>query len=250
MKNRWKNRWTAWVVAATALVVAGCGGGGGGGGGGSFVTHLYFSQDSNATGLFEIDPATGVATQVGAGNTGVTNSTCGLTETPSPFVLKGSEPFGIVNIAADGSGAHVIAGSETSEALGMNIVTGTTFSCLNGSFSTLHPATGASLGSLDSPAEDVEGLAADPEADLVYGIGAGSTNLLVYDPSTDTWNPVGDTGIAWNSAGLGFDHISGFLYAVEETTDTLYRINPNTGATVPIGALGEDGAGGLAFVVE
>jgi hypothetical protein len=213
------------------------------------VVHVYFSQDANGTGLFEIDLTTGTAVLVGAGITGVTSTTCGLTETPNPFVLLASQPGAIANVAADGSGAAPIAGSAVSEALAMNIATGALFSQLNGVFIGLQPVTGVSTGALAAPGFDLEGLAADPNTNVLYGIG-GDTNLHRYNIATNSWSIVGNTTIAFDNCGLCFDHVNGVLYAVDPGTDLFYRINPNNGATVVVGPLGTNGAGGLAFVVE
>src|SRR5512133_2915202 len=101
-------------VAVLAFLV-GCGDGGAGGGGGSTVPHLYFSQDGNGNGLYEVDRATGAATLVGLGITATTSNTIGLTETQDPAVLLGTTWSQVATIATDGSAATALAGSVGAE---------------------------------------------------------------------------------------------------------------------------------------
>jgi hypothetical protein len=211
--------------------------------------HLFFSQDNNENGLFEIDLATGAATQVGTGATGTTSNTIGLTETSDPAVLIGSTYSDLATIASDGSGATVVSGSVEAEGLAMNVRTGVLYGAINRSFFSVNPVTGVSTGALATPPADVEGLAADPAADRVYAIARYDTHLFVYAASADTWSTVGDTGISWLNPGLAYDASAGILYAVDATTDNLYRIDPASGASTLVGPLGTNGGGGLAFVL-
>ncbi len=247
MTTRGRHRFLR-LSAFGLAALAGCGGGGGGGGPAP-VTHLFFGQDNNANGLFEIDRSTGTATLVGLGSTSMTSSTNGLTETPNPAILMGSVFNPLVNIASDGSGSSVITGSASAEGLAMDLQTGIIYATINSQFFTVHPVTGVNTGAL-AAAPNAEGLAADPDSGLIYAIGPGGTNLSVYNPSTNTWSTVGSTGITWLDPGLAFDHLTGFLYGVDNTTDSLYRINPNNASTVLVGPLGTNGGGGLAFVED
>jgi hypothetical protein len=213
------------------------------------VTHVYFVQDGNANGLFELNTSTGAATLVGLGISNTDSATDGLTETPSPFVLLGSRWNPLVNIDTDGSAAADIAGSAGMEGLAMNIATGALFGDINTAWQSLHPVTGVSLAFLAVPPFDVEGPGANPNANLVYAVG-DSTNLVVYNPATNTWGNVGNTTINFDDGGACYDHVNNVIWAVEPGTDNLYRINPNTAAAALVGPLGTNGAGGLAFVVE
>jgi DNA-binding beta-propeller fold protein YncE len=213
------------------------------------VSHLFFGQDSNANGLFELDRSTGTANIVGAGSTSMTSSTNGLTETPNPAILLGSVFNPLVNIASDGSGSHVISGSADAEGLGMDFETGIIYATINNAFFTVHPVTGVNTGAL-AGAPNSEGLAADPATGLIYAVGPGGPDLSVYNPGTNTWSTVGTTGVAWLDPGMAFDSTSGFLYAVDNVTDSLYRINPANASTVLVGPLGTNGGGGVAFVED
>ena len=214
------------------------------------VKHLYFSQDSNGNGLFEIDLTTGAATLVGTGTTGTTAGTVGLTETPDPGVLIGSIWSDIARIAADGSGATVLAGSVGVEALAMNITTGILYGCLNGTCSTIHPVTGLSTGAITTPGTDIEGLAANASSGILYGLSRSTDSLYVYDIAGNSWSTIGSTTRSWLNTGLAYDHLANVLYAIDSNADSLFRINPATAAVTGVGPLGTNGAGGLAFVAQ
>lgn len=210
---------------------------------------LYFSQDSNANGLYRLNVTTGAGTLVGAGATSVNGSTVGLSEGPNQDLLYGSKPSGILHIAADGSGATTL-GAEVMEALAYNPRNGVTYAALNGVFFTVNTATGTKINNLAAPGFDVEGLAADPMNNVIYGIGDG-TNLVKFDVGLGSWSVVGNTGLTWDNAGLAYDPIGGYLYAVSTTTGAnLYLINPATAVPSLVGPTGIAGSssGGLAFV--
>jgi hypothetical protein len=220
-----------------------------GGGGGREPGTLYFSQDDNATGLFVLNVATGLATPVGAGTTGTTSATIGLTESYDPDLLLGSTHEDVAEIATDGSGASVLAGSDETEGLAYHDPDGLLYGTINGNFFGMNPLTGevVTMG-LAVPGEDLEGLASDPRNDLIYGIG-DTTILYVYDVALDSWGIVGDTTINWDSGGLAYDPDERVLYAVGEGGgDNLYRIDPDTAVATLIGPLGTAARGGLGFV--
>lgn len=207
---------------------------------------LYFSEDSNANGLYILDTTTGAATNVGA--SGVGGATVGLTESPSPTLLYGSMPFGFLHINTDGSGASMF-GTTGIEGLATDPTTGTVYGVINESFFTVDPATGAILTNLASPVDDVEGLAWGNGG--VYGIvgfGSSDTNLYFYNPGTNAWSVVASTGIDWDEVGLAYDPGANLLYAKGLQDSNLYSINPATGATTLIGDTGIAAGGGLAFV--
>ena len=215
------------------------------------VKHLYFSQDGNGNGLFEVDLTTGAATLVGSGITGTTNSTIGLTETADPGVLIGSIWSAIALIASDGSAATVLPGSAGVEGLAMNTATGILYGCLNGTCYTIHPVTGVSTGTIAAPGADVgEGLAVNSKTGVMYGVGGGSDSLYAYNIAGNTWSTIGSLGRVFDNAGLAYDHLANVLYVTDGATDSLFRINPATAAVTGIGALGTNGTGGLAFVVR
>ncbi len=236
------------AVCCLALGLLACGGDGPSGP--PPVKHLYFSQDANGNGLFELSLTTGTATLVGAGATATSSSTIGLTETADPAVLLGSIWTDVAIIAADGSGASVLANSAGAEALAMNIATGILYGGINGDFFTIAPTTGAQAAILASPGTDIEGLAVNASAGVIYGISGEATNLYVYSIAGNSWDIIGDTGRDWSNAGLAYDHLANVLYAIDDHTDALYRIDPGTAVATLVGPLGTEAAGGLAFVVE
>jgi hypothetical protein len=208
---------------------------------------LYFSQDSNANGLHLLDLSTGAGTLVGA--SGVTNLTVGLAPGAIPHTLLGSKWAGLLRIRIDGGGATQI-GPAGAEGLAHNTVTGRLYGAINAGFFEADPDTGVPVAELPSPGFDVEGIAADPVHNRVFGIGDG-TELRVYQVDTRTWSTVADTGLTWNDAGLAYDPAADLLYAVSQSTGAnLYQINPNTGTPKLIGPTGVSGlsSGGLAFI--
>lgn len=236
-------------LCALVALTSACGGGGGSSGSSATGT-LFFSQDSNANGLFRLSTTTGAGTLVGAGTTTVTGSTVGLTEGPNASVLLGSKFAGVLQIQADGSGA-VVLGAVIIEALGYMPNDGLLYGGDNGNFYTLSQVTGAKIATLPAPGFTVHGLAADAAANVIYGIGA-STNLAKYTISTGVWSTVGNTGINWSNGGLAHDSINGRLFAVGlNAGGNLHIINKTTGADTVVGPVGVAGSisGGLGFVV-
>lgn len=204
---------------------------------------LYFSEDSNSSGLYTLDTTTGAATNVGT--SGVTASTVGLAPSASPGILFGTQWAQLLEIQADGSGS-VIIGGDGQEGLAFDPATGTLYGAINGSFRTVDPATGLNQTALAAPGADVEGIAWGNGG--VYAIAGGDANLYFYDPGTDSWVIIGSTGITWDSAGLAFDPGTNTLYAKGDQDSNLYSIDPATGAAAAIGDTGIANGGGLAFL--
>src|SRR5687768_16576208 len=178
---------------AGILVVAGCGGGGGGGGGGPGPGTLYFSQDDNANGLFILNTTTGAATLVGLGTTDTTSSTIGLTESDDSAFLIGSTFRDLLMISADGSGTTDLGAPVVqAEGLAFHRPTGLLYAIINQAFQSVEAATSIPIEPLTGPPVDLEGLASDYD-DGIYGLG-DSTDLYLYDISSDSWSVVGDTG--------------------------------------------------------
>ena len=208
---------------------------------------LFFSQDGNGNGLFEINVTTGAATLVGAGVSGVTSTTVGLAPSADPAVLFGSQPFALLTIQADGSSSTSLGGAVW-EGLAYCSGNTTLYGAINGAFTSINQATGANIATLSAPGFDVEGIACDSASNIIYGIGSGNDNLIVYDIVGNSWSTVGDTGRSWSRSGLAWDSTGNILYAIETGTDSLYSINTTTGASTLIGPLGTNAGGGLAFV--
>lgn len=204
---------------------------------------LFFSEDSNSTGLYQLDTTTGAATNLG--DSGVTGSTVGLSPSGTPGVLFGTQFSVLLEIQADGSGATAIGG-DGQEGLAFDASTGTLYGAINGQFRTIDPATGVNSATLAAPGADVEGIAFGNGG--VYGLPRFGTDLLFYDPGTDTWTTIGSTGITWDLAGLAYDPGTDTLYAKGSQDSNLYSIDPATGAATLIGDTGIANGGGLAFL--
>lgn len=208
---------------------------------------LYFSQDSNGNGLYVVNTTTGAATLAGAGISGTTSSTIGLTGNASDDSLFGSIFSDIHTIAADGSNSTFLNG-RSAEGLGFHTGNGLIYWVINTSFGSLDPNTGA-VATLASAPFDVEGLAGNAAANVIYGIGDGN-NLVVYDVATNTWSTIGDTGMNWDSGGLAYDSVNNILFAVAEAQgDNLYTIDPATAQAALVGpmGLGQNARGGLGM---
>lgn len=209
---------------------------------------LFFSQDGNGNGLFEINVTTGVATLVGTGISGVTSNTVGLAPSSNPAVLFGSTWTNLTAIQTDGSAAPVIAPSGN-EGLAYCSGNNTLYGNLNSNFYTINQATGVKTNLASPPGGfDPEGIACDSANNIIYGIGLGNNDLHVYNIVGNSWSTVGGTGIIWTFAGLAWDPTNSILYAITSNTNSLYSINTTTGAATLIGPLGTNASGGLAFV--
>lgn len=211
---------------------------------------LYFSQDSNANGLFSIDLDTGAATLVGSGITNVTGTTSGLAGRGASNPLVGSLPFGLADIELDGSASTSFSGL-TAEGVTYVASTDLVYTILNGAFGTVSPVSGLAVDDLTDPGFDLEGLAADEGSGQIYAIG-DDTNLWAYDIAGDSWAVVFDTGTNWNNAGLAYSDAEGVLFALGGGTDGVYRIDPIAEAVTLIGPTNLAGliTGGLAWVPE
>ena len=205
---------------------------------------LYFSQDSNSDGLYRLDIFTGVATLVGA--SGVAGSTVGLAYRPDKDFLYGSKWSELLKIARDGSGA-VDKGGEGTEGLAYDPIKKVLYGAINRQFFTIKKSNGSKIEDLTGPGFDAEGIAVDPKTGVVYAIG-DSTLLRKYDPDTDTWSDVGDTGLDWAAGGLAYNPGLHMLYACGSNQgNDLYTIDPDTAETAKIGDSGVTLEGGLAF---
>jgi len=206
---------------------------------------LYFSQDSNADGLYALDTITGRATHIGA--SGATSTTVGLAYDPVEDILYGSKWSVLMHIERDGSSFTDIGGAGV-EGLAYDSDRDILYGVINGQFLTLNPETGAREDILAAPGFDAEGVAVDPTTGNVYVVGRGNTNLHRYDPATTAWTVVGDTGMRWDHGGLAWDPGAGVLYACGSIAgNDLYRIDPATGTATLIGDSGIALRGGLAY---
>jgi hypothetical protein len=210
---------------------------------------LYFSEDSNPDGLYQVSTVDGSVIQLG--QSGVTSATVGLAPSAVDTQLYGSSWTRINVIETDGSGFTDLGGG-SSEALAYDITTDTMYGALNGSFYTISTVTGEKETFLDNtPGLDYEGLAFGNG--VVYGLPGFAdtdTGLWSYDPGNDEWKLVGDTGIDWYLPGLAYDPFNNDLYAIDGNDSLLYRIDPTSGATSVVGDMGIAAGGGLAYVPE
>jgi hypothetical protein len=96
----------------------------------------------------------------------------------------------------------------------------------------------------------ISGLAVDPRTGNLYGsppslLGV-NMGLYLIDKTTAARTPIGPDTIGYN--GLAFDS-DGTLYGVQNSTDSLYRINLLDGTPTLIGPLGVAGINPLGFEI-
>lgn len=212
---------------------------------------LFFSQDSNANGLYEIDMDTGEATLVGAGITNTTAATVGLAGRGTNDPLIGSTWSTLVDIEQDGSAATQFS-TESAEALAYSSDTGLVYTLINNTFESVSPNTGALVETLTSPGTDVEGIATNESEGVIYGI-CGDSQLRSYDISADSWSILFDTGLNLSiGCGLAYDAVEDVLYAIgdNDSPQTVYRIDVSAQTVTAIGDMNVSNSptGGLAWV--
>jgi hypothetical protein len=199
---------------------------------------LFLSQDDNATGLYRVDPFSAVARRSGEGASAVTTPTVGLAPAGEPGVLRGSTSPLVTTVWADGRYAREMPGSTGPEGLAFCADSGVLYGIRDGSLFTLSSRSGQVVSVLSPAGADLEGLACDPVAHRLYGLG-GSTSLWTYDIATDSWSVVGDTGLPWDDAGLAWDATRGLLYAFGlQQGDALVAVDPDSAAATEVGAMG------------
>ncbi len=205
---------------------------------------LYFSEDSNANGLYEVSMIDGSVTNIGL--TTVSQGNTGLAPSDQTMKLYGSERFGFTHIDAEGAGVSQLSGVVI-EGLAYDPGSGRVYGAINGAFFLVDPDTGANIGALAAPGVDIEGIAFG--GGLVYGLpGSLATTLHAYDPGTDTWSVIGDTGISWDQSALAYNGNEHRLYAKGNQSADLHRIHPFTAATEIVGTTGVVNGGGMAWV--
>ena len=96
--------------------------------------------------------------------------------------------------------------------------------------------------------QDIQCLAYDAEASIVYGVDNDTDQLVAIRPTNDTGVTIGPLGFS-AVTGLAFDPIRRILYGADSDTYTLIRIDTNSGVGSAIGSLGVR-IGGLTFRPE
>ncbi|MBS9769349.1 MAG: PQQ-like beta-propeller repeat protein, partial [Trichodesmium erythraeum GBRTRLIN201] len=207
---------------------------------------LYFSS-GNTEDLYTLNRKTGNATRLLT--TDPNFQWDGLAPSESSNFIYGGN-WHLSKINADGSVANQISDDYPSNYDGLaydsskNILYGT-----NGNdFYRINPNTGEPISNLSSPFSSLHGLAFGNEG--VYGLGSNK-DLMFYNPNTDDWSVIGDTGISeWNNVGLAFDTEKNVLYAKRDGDTLLYEIDVSTAGVTVLGDTGIEDGGGLAFINE
>ena len=188
---------------------------------------LFFSQDFGPNDLYTLSMVDGTAVHIGV--SGVAGANVGLAPSEDATVLFGSEPSRLLRINADGSGTMQFEDSIRENGLAYDAEAGILYGAEGTIFRTVNPADGRAEMTLASPPEGavVKGIAFGGGG--VYGLADGSRKLFFYDPGSDSWSDLGDTGVEeWPSAGLAYNACEDRLYAKRIGDTSLFRIDPAT----------------------
>ncbi len=237
---------------------------------GNSSLYLLASTSRYALALHSVDTTTGKATQVGDSYTSEWDTSGpGLAANTRTSELAGVHAFRLVQVSQDGRTWHDPSpdGAPFAEGAAFDDERDVLYSASNGFLQTRSSTDGALVEGLLGPPneQDIEGLAFDPETRTLYGLARGHTEqpqfddiweqlyALDVDAADLAWAGVGRTGHLWAGAGLAFDPEARVLYAVGSQDDpgALFRIDPETAATVKVGDTGlTTAAGGLAWMSD
>ena len=201
--------------------------------------------DEGGNSFYTVNTGTAATTLVGAGDC----DALALSPFPSIFLycaVSGVTTGTLYQLALDGSGLTLLTTifGDADRGLAYNTSTSLLYGTDNSVFGSINPGTGA-FTALAAPPEEAESLAADPNNNLIYGLGTNN-NLIVFNVIAGSWSTVGPTGVIGSKAGLAFDPTSNTIYAIETQGD-LYSINPATASATFIGNAGIDSNVGLTF---
>lgn len=210
--------------------------------------NLYYLQDGNGRGLYQLDTSTGEATLVSL-DLGDYELDIGLSEGPHPeYLFFGSPDMSLKGISPRWETTTI--GDAHAEGLGFDPDSGILYGILSsGEFYTISVATGSKVDDLTPPPHPVSGLAVLDG--MVYGMeDRGGGRLLSYDPVANSWSVVGSTGLLFRAPGLASDPDQKVLYAIGVSgSNLLYKIDPDTAAAMAVGPTGSFASGGgLAYV--
>ncbi|MDE5085583.1 MAG: hypothetical protein O4859_32095, partial [Trichodesmium sp. St18_bin1] len=165
------------------------------GGTGTRKAQLYFSSDNE--GFYTLNTTTGNATPFSNDNYLMGNS--GLAPSDSSGFLYGSNNYDFLKINTNGSVANPFSNYGGYEGLAYDDSRNILYGINGSSFYSINPNTGEQISNLSSPFSSLDGLAFGNEG--VYGLGS-SADLMFYNPNTNMWSVIGDTGISeWNNVG-------------------------------------------------
>jgi len=234
-----------------------------------------FGDPSSVSLLYDVDPATGAA--FNARPTGV-NALIDLAEDPDSGTL-----FAVTSVSADLGQANSLYSLDPDTGTATLIGPTGLNSIVEGDLA-FDPVSGTLLGGFDqdgaggtslftidlasgsatpvgdvAPTGDPSAMAFDGAGNLlIYDVGAPATNpdsLLEVDAATGTiLSTVAVTGANLGAtAGMDFDPDNGQLFVADgegSATDSLYRLNPTTGALTVVGPLAgtPEGLSGLQFL--
>jgi hypothetical protein len=212
---------------------------------------ILLSVDSESGRVLEIDPATGATTVLSTLSASVSGSI-------NSMDVRANDELSIVH---DSSGRlHTLdacTGQLTSiGATGAGDMGGISFagggslygiSQASDEFMSLSTTTGAAsvVGALGFDLSAC-GIAYDCSTDTLYGAD-NSGQIFQVDTTTGLLHSFVSIDVPFRGVGLEFDHTTGDLLASTGSGNALYRVNPVTGASTRVGAIGATNANDLAF---
>jgi len=210
----------------------------------SWAGTLYLVNDNS--GFFSVDTTTAATTLI-SNDPSYRLEGLSLSGSASQlYAVNNDSTLYKLNIDGSGVTAGPTIDSDYDRGLTYNTATGMLYGSDNSGFGRIDPLTGTGTP-LSAIGNDIEGLAADPTTNTVYGLD-NSQNLYAYNVALDNWTLVGSTGLGdGNDNGLAFDSEHNVLYAVENNGD-LWSINPATAASTLIGNTGLSSDFGLAYL--
>ncbi|MCU0688242.1 MAG: hypothetical protein MUE97_00655 [Phycisphaerales bacterium] len=223
----------------------------------AFGQERLIAVDSSRA-LSEINPATGVRTQIGtvSANAGTCGGLAHNCQTNTLWLTSTSNDSLYTLDVATGTATLVgtYDGSTTSpivmHGLEWDSTTGTLWasSSHNGGLYSVNTSTGvATLVGLTG-LSSFTNLVHDPVANKLYATNGSTDSFYEIDRTTGAATLIGTLLGPTNPHGLAFNRSNNTIYLVCSNTDTLYRINPATGAAAAIGSVGTSNLLGLAWV--
>lgn len=237
-------------TACAAVAVAGAGASA------SFAPGLYGIQstDSEVTGLFKIDPATGVATMIAtlSHNTSLVGATFLRGELYASDVLS-FDPvgfYGRFDINGQFTPIHDQGWDLNWHGLASSDSLGVTWSISQQNNNMLVRTDLSGVMTQIGPTGiDGRGMAYDEGNGILYAINYADASLYTVDIHTGQSTRIGATGIPSDMIGLAYDEHAGTLYLTEGLkTHSLYSVDVTTGAATLIGPNGFPNIDGLAWI--
>ncbi|MFH1599074.1 MAG: hypothetical protein ABIH12_02255, partial [Pseudomonadota bacterium] len=196
-------------------------------------------------GFYTVDPTTAVPTLI-PGTAAYQNNALGNGPTANEVDAHyyGSNAR-LVDLTTGAQSARPAPSNPNVNGYTTDVAGGVGYVADNGVFGSIDLATGV-VTLLAGPGDDMEALAVDVAAGVVYGVGNASV-LRAYNIGTNTWSTIGGAlPEGMDEAGLAFDPGTNTLYLLNYTGN-LFTIDPGTGVATLVGNVGFVDSVGLTW---